>query len=94
METKKDESSGKRHEKVAFVNPNFARHCGLKITPALREYYRYTDVSAEVERQGLGSNRPDPIRLHHDRRGEAETAQDENIRREPKSESKAKTRKN
>jgi hypothetical protein len=29
------------------------RHVGLKITPALREYYRYTGVSAELEKRGL-----------------------------------------
>jgi hypothetical protein len=30
------------------------RHLGLKITPALREYYRYTGISAEVEQHGFG----------------------------------------
>jgi hypothetical protein len=32
---------------------------GLKITSALREYYRYTGASAELERRGAGSSRPD-----------------------------------
>jgi hypothetical protein len=32
---------------------------GLKITSALREYYRYTGASAELERRGVGSSRPD-----------------------------------
>lgn len=31
---------------------------GLKITARTREYYRYTDVSAEFERRGAGSSRP------------------------------------
>jgi hypothetical protein len=31
---------------------------GLKITSALREYYHYTDESAELERRGAGSSRP------------------------------------
>jgi len=31
----------------------------FKITRALREYYRYCDVSAEAERQGHGSSRPE-----------------------------------
>jgi hypothetical protein len=32
---------------------------GLKITSTLREYYRYTGESAELERRGAGSSRPD-----------------------------------
>jgi hypothetical protein len=32
---------------------NLLRRLGLKITPAIREYYRYTGISAEVERNGL-----------------------------------------
>jgi len=36
---------------------------GMKITGAQREYYRYTDVSAEVERRGCGSNTHDFTRL-------------------------------
>jgi hypothetical protein len=30
---------------------------GLKITARTREYYRYTDVSADLERRGAGSSR-------------------------------------
>ncbi len=30
---------------------------GLKITERQREYYRYTGVSAEMERKGVGSSR-------------------------------------
>ena len=32
---------------------------GLKITPAQREYFRYTGVSAELERRGAGTSRPE-----------------------------------
>ena len=32
---------------------------GLKITSAQREYYHYTGPSAELERRGAGSSRPD-----------------------------------
>ncbi len=32
---------------------------GLKITARTREYYRYTGVSAELERRGAGSSRPE-----------------------------------
>jgi hypothetical protein len=32
---------------------------GLKISAAQREYYRYTGASAELERRGAGSSRPD-----------------------------------
>jgi hypothetical protein len=31
----------------------------FKITPALREYYHYRGVSAELERRGYGSSRPE-----------------------------------
>jgi hypothetical protein len=31
---------------------------GLKITSAQREYFRYTGASAEMERRGAGSSRP------------------------------------
>jgi hypothetical protein len=30
----------------------------FKITPSLREYYNYRGISAEVERRGFGSSRP------------------------------------
>jgi hypothetical protein len=32
---------------------------GLKITAAQREYFRYTGPSAELERRGAGTSRPD-----------------------------------
>jgi hypothetical protein len=32
---------------------------GLKITSAQREYFRYTGASAELERRGAGSSRPE-----------------------------------
>jgi hypothetical protein len=32
---------------------------GLKIPAATREYYRYTGVSAELERRGAGCSRPE-----------------------------------
>jgi hypothetical protein len=31
---------------------------GLKITAAQREYFRYTGSSAELERRGVGTSRP------------------------------------
>jgi hypothetical protein len=33
------------------------REIGLKITAALREYYRYTGLSARLEQRGAGSSR-------------------------------------
>jgi hypothetical protein len=36
-----------------------AGEIGLKITAALREYFRYTGVSATIERRGLGVSRPE-----------------------------------
>jgi len=44
-------------DKIGVLNlrrANLQRRLGLKITPALREYYRYTGISAEVEKHGLG----------------------------------------
>lgn len=35
------------------------REIGLRITVATREYCRYTGASAELERRGLGSSRPE-----------------------------------
>jgi hypothetical protein len=35
------------------------REIGLKITSAQREYFRYTGASAELERRGAGSSRPE-----------------------------------
>lgn len=31
----------------------------MRITAAQREYFRYTGVSAEVERRGMGTSRPE-----------------------------------
>jgi hypothetical protein len=36
-----------------------AGEIGLKITAAQREYFRYTSVSAEMERRGLGVSSPE-----------------------------------
>jgi hypothetical protein len=44
-------------DKIGIVDlrrADLLRRLGLKITPAMREYYRYTGISAEVERHGLG----------------------------------------
>jgi hypothetical protein len=35
------------------------RDIGLKITPSQREFYRYTGLSAALERRGAGTSRPD-----------------------------------
>jgi len=35
------------------------KEIGMKIAAAQREYFRYTGVSAELERQGAGSSRPE-----------------------------------
>lgn len=36
---------------------------GLKISSAQREYYRYTGISADIERRGAGKNSLDFTRL-------------------------------
>jgi hypothetical protein len=35
------------------------KEIGMKITAAQREFRRYTGISAQLERCGLGSSRPD-----------------------------------
>jgi hypothetical protein len=53
---------------------------GLKITSALREYYRYTGASAELEQRGAGSSRPDLAWVRRskqqDREGRSESEPD------------------
>ena len=51
---------------------NSTRQFGMKITAAQREYYRYTGVSADVERRGRGSNSHDFTRLPRDKQQETE----------------------
>lgn len=47
-----------------MVRRSAVHEFGVKITAAQREYYRYTNVSAEVQRRGLrGPSRPDFSRL-------------------------------
>ncbi|MFI5103792.1 MAG: hypothetical protein ACHP79_02605 [Terriglobales bacterium] len=47
-----------------MVRRSAIREFGVKITAAQREYYRYTNVSAEVQQRGLrGPSRPDFSRL-------------------------------
>jgi hypothetical protein len=45
---------------------------GMKITPAQREYYRYTGPSAELERQGGGSSRSDAAWIRRSKQQDAE----------------------
>jgi len=50
----------------------------FKITRALREYYRYCDVSAEVERRGRGSSRPELAWAHRQKHESDNTVADHN----------------
>ena len=60
----KHQSSQKTTEHAVFGRrKEIVERFGLKITSAQREYYRYTGVSAEVERHGIGSNRHDFTRV-------------------------------
>jgi len=50
------------YQQSAFADPALRNYTGqmcFKITGALREYYRYSGVSAELERLGYGSSRPE-----------------------------------
>jgi hypothetical protein len=49
----KEKGSVERLGVVDLARANLLRRSGLKITPALREYYRYTGISAEVEKHGI-----------------------------------------
>jgi hypothetical protein len=54
MEKGKNKGSVDKLGIVDLARADLLRKCGLKITPALREYYRYTGISAEVEKHGVG----------------------------------------
>ena len=41
---------------------------GLKITASQREYFRYTGPSAELERRGAGTSRPELAWVHRQKR--------------------------
>ncbi len=69
----KKQNSGTQTISSAFLGTNFTHEFGLKISPAQREYYRYTGVSAEIERHGVGTSRPE---LSWIRRGEQRGEQD------------------
>jgi hypothetical protein len=45
----------------------------FKITGALREYYRYSGVSAELERLGYGSSRPELAWANRQKQRETES---------------------
>jgi hypothetical protein len=63
------QDKGRRNAKhTVFGRRNTVESFGVKITSAQREYYRYTGVSAEVERHGMGSNPRDFPRVPSDER--------------------------
>ena len=51
----KDKCSRKAKH-IVFGRRDIVGDFGVKITSAQREYYRYTGVSADIERHGTGSN--------------------------------------
>jgi hypothetical protein len=60
----KDQGSRKATGTVLFGRRNnIIEKFGVKITSAQREYYRYTGISAEVERHALGPLASGPKRL-------------------------------
>ena len=50
------------------------RRFGMKISAAQREYYRYTGMSADVERGGRGANSHDFTRLAKDKQQQGRKA--------------------
>ncbi len=64
---KEKKGSEERIGVLDLARADLLRKSGLKITPALREYYRYTGISAEVEKHGFGhsdDSRYQPPRVH------------------------------
>ncbi|MFY9744418.1 MAG: hypothetical protein WA252_07280 [Candidatus Sulfotelmatobacter sp.] len=57
------DKSPRNAKHIVFGGRNTVETFGVKITSAQREYYRYTGVSAEVERHGTGSNLRDFVRI-------------------------------
>lgn len=49
----------------------------FKITPALREYYHYRGVSADWERRGFGSSRPELAWANRQKQRETEKRADD-----------------
>jgi hypothetical protein len=49
----------------------------FKITPSLREYYNYRGISAELERRGFGSSRPQLVWAVRHKQHEPETPVDD-----------------
>jgi hypothetical protein len=54
MGSKDERSRSAKH--IVFGRRDIVGDFGVKITSAQREYYRYTGVSADIERHGTGSN--------------------------------------
>jgi len=52
----KQNKSSRNAKHIVFGRRNTAENFGVKITSAQREYYRYTGISAEVERRRVGSH--------------------------------------
>jgi hypothetical protein len=71
----RDQGSRKTAETVLFGRRNnIVEKFGVKITSAQREYYRYTGISAEVERHALGRHAAEPTRVPEDERNKKHTA--------------------
>jgi hypothetical protein len=50
----------------------------FKITPSLREHFNYRGISAELERRGYGSSRPELAWVVRQNRREPEKPDDQN----------------
>jgi hypothetical protein len=71
----KDQGSRKTTETALFGRrQNIVEKFGVKITSAQREYYRYTGISAEVERHAAGPLASKAARLA-DREGNKKTTE-------------------
>jgi len=56
---------------------------GLKITASQREYFRYTGPSAELERRGAGTSRPELAWVRRQKR-EKEQRHEDDAKQAPK----------
>ncbi len=71
----KDQGFRKTEETALFGRRNnTVEKFGVKITSAQREYYRYTGISAEIERRALGPLASDPRQLPDHQRNKKDVA--------------------
>jgi hypothetical protein len=67
------DKGARRAKHIVFGSRNTVEKFGVKITSAQREYYRYTGVSADVERHRISSSLNDFTPLPNNERDKKES---------------------